>query len=101
MAESKLTIWNRLEPARVRAAWTAIVALAVALGFAIPSEADTLVTAIIGVLAVVIPLIQGEITRKAVTPNARAQAMAGAPLTSEDIATSEALGSLDREEGNA
>jgi hypothetical protein len=95
---SKLSVWNRLEPARLRAAWTAVIALAVALGFAIPSDADAVVTAIIGVLAVVIPLVQGEVTRGAVTPNDKVPHVEH-HQTAEDIATSDALGRLDREEG--
>lgn len=56
------------EPARVRAVWTAVAALALALGIAIPADVEGWVTALIGALAVVLPLLQGEATRAVVTP---------------------------------
>lgn len=64
---------NRLryfEPARMRAVYTALIALALSLGIAIPADVDAKVTALIGALAVVLPLLQGETTRAVVTPSA-------------------------------
>jgi hypothetical protein len=65
----KLRQWNFLEPARVRAVYTALVALAIALGITIPSHVDNVMTATIGLLAVLIPVLQGEVTRAVVTPS--------------------------------
>ena len=57
---------NYIEPARVRAFWIALVALLASLGVGVSTEVDTRVTAVIGILAVIIPMIQGELTRAAV-----------------------------------
>ena len=56
------------EPARLRAIYAAAAALALALGVAIPAEVDGKLTALIGVVAVLVPLLQGEATRAVVTP---------------------------------
>jgi len=61
------------EPARVRAVCTAAVALAIALGISVPAQVDGVVTALVAVLSVVLPLLQGELTRAVVTPAAIAQ----------------------------
>ncbi len=57
---------NQFEPARLRAFWIALVALLASLGIAVGTDIDTKVTAVIGVLAVIWPMIQGELTRSAV-----------------------------------
>lgn len=57
---------NQFEPARLRAFWIALVALLASLGVGVSTEVDARVTAVIGILAVIIPMIQGELTRAAV-----------------------------------
>lgn len=59
------------EPARLRAAWIAVLALAATLGISVSQETDAKVTAVIGVIAVVLPLLQGEWTRNNVVPVTR------------------------------
>lgn len=54
------------EPARLRAVWTAIVSLATVLGVTLGLDVDNAATAIIAVVAAVLPLLQGEWTRAAV-----------------------------------
>lgn len=56
------------EPARLRAIWTAALALLLTLGISIPEQVSAKVTALIGLLAVVLPIVQGELTRAKVTP---------------------------------
>lgn len=56
------------EPARIRAAALAIVQLCAALGIVLPFDLPGLAEAAIGVLAVVLPLITGELIRAKVTP---------------------------------
>ena len=63
---SWLIYLNRIEPARLRAVWVALVALLATLGVTVSTDVDARVTAAIGVLAVLLPLIQGETTRAAV-----------------------------------
>lgn len=59
--------WLRyFEPARLKAAYVAIVALLLTFGVSIPAGWDERVTAILAALAIIVPLIQGEITRTAV-----------------------------------
>lgn len=63
--------WARiraLEPARIRAVWTAVVALLLALGVTVSEDIDGAVQAGIVVVAAVLPLIQGEATRAKVSP---------------------------------
>ncbi len=60
--------WTALEPARLRAIAVALVALAAALGLVLPFDLPGITEAIIGVLAVVLPLLQGELTRAVVVP---------------------------------
>jgi hypothetical protein len=57
---------STFEPARLRAAWVAAIALAGTLGYAIPTGVDSRVVAVIGALAVIVPIVQGEVTRAAV-----------------------------------
>lgn len=57
---------QRFEPARLRAIWIAVVALLATAGVSVSADLDAKVTAVIGVLAVLLPLIQGESTRAAV-----------------------------------
>jgi Mg/Co/Ni transporter MgtE len=57
---------NQIEPARLRAIWIAVVALLATAGVSVSADLDAKVTAVIGVLAVLLPLIQGESTRAAV-----------------------------------
>lgn len=61
----------RYEPTRLRAVWAALVLLAAALGVAVPADVDAKVTGVIAALAVLVPLLQGEATRRAVVPNAK------------------------------
>lgn len=56
------------EPARIRAAALAVVQLAAALGLVLPFDLPGLAEAAIGVLAVVLPLVTGELIRAKVTP---------------------------------
>ncbi len=66
--------WTRireLEPARLRAAWAAIIAVAVALGVTVSADVDTAVQAAIVLFAALVPLVQGEATRRKVTPVAK------------------------------
>jgi Mg/Co/Ni transporter MgtE len=57
---------NQIEPARLRAIWIAVVALLATAGVSVSADLDAKVTAVIGVLAVLLPLLQGESTRAAV-----------------------------------
>jgi hypothetical protein len=54
---------NKIEPARLRAFWIALIALLATLGVTVSADVDAKVTAVIGLLAVLLPLIQGETTR--------------------------------------
>ncbi len=66
--------WTRireLEPARLRAVWDAIIAVAVALGVTVSADVDTAVQAAIVLFAALVPLVQGEATRRKVTPVAK------------------------------
>ncbi len=68
--------WDRirtLEPARVRAVWVAVVALAVSLGVTINTDVDGAVQALIVAVFTLLPLIQGEATRAKVVPVAKAE----------------------------
>ena len=60
-----------MEPARLRAVWAAIIGVAVALGITISADTDRAVQAAIALLAAIIPLVQGEATRRKVTPVAK------------------------------
>ena len=64
---SRITDWlrhlDRVEPARLRAFWVALVALLAALGVTVGADLDGKVTAAIGLLAVLLPIVQGETTR--------------------------------------
>lgn len=57
---------NRVEPARVRAVWTAVVMLLASAGVTITTEVDATVTGGIGLLFALLALVQGEATRAAV-----------------------------------
>lgn len=61
-----LSRMNQVEPARVRAVWVAIVALLASAGYVVGSDVDTAVGAVIVLVFTVLPLIQGEATRKVV-----------------------------------
>lgn len=63
-----------LEPARVRAVWTAIVGVLLALGVSVSADLNGAVEAIIVALFAVLPLVQGEATRAKVTPTVRVDA---------------------------
>ena len=63
--------WAALEPARLRGIAIALVALAASLGLVLPFDLPGITEAIIGVLAVVLPILQGELTRAVVTPVAK------------------------------
>lgn len=68
---------RELEPARVRAVWTAVVALLLALGVTINADVDGAVQALIVAVFTLLPLLQGEATRAKVTPVAKLEAAAG------------------------
>lgn len=63
-----------LEPARVQAAWVAFVAFVATLGFGINQDVNNKVLAGIALLAVLLPIIQGERTRSRVVPERTANA---------------------------
>ena len=62
-----------LEPARLRAAWAAVITVAVALGVTISADTDAIVQAAIVLFAALVPLIQGEATRAKVVPVFKAE----------------------------
>jgi hypothetical protein len=65
----KRTGWAWLqyaEPARLRAVWVALVALLGTIGVTLSTEVDADVGAIIGAIAVLLPVLQGEWTRASV-----------------------------------
>ena len=69
-----MTWWDRirtLEPARLRAVWAAVITVAVALGVTISADTDRAVQAAIVLFAALVPLVQGEATRRKVTPVAK------------------------------
>jgi hypothetical protein len=70
-----MTDWlNRvreLEPARVRAVWTSVVALLLAVGVTVNADVDGAVQALIVAVFTLLPLLQGEATRRKVTPVAK------------------------------
>ena len=57
---------NRIEPARVRAVWTALVALLASAGVTVGADTDAAVTGGIGLLFALLALLQGETTRSVV-----------------------------------
>jgi hypothetical protein len=61
----------KFEPALVRAFWTAVVALAASLGLTLPNDLPTVVEAVLPALAVILPVVQGFLTRAVVTPNTK------------------------------
>jgi hypothetical protein len=61
-----MKLWNCTEPARIRAVVAAVVALCAALGIVLPFNLPAVAEAAIAVLAVLVPLVQGESTRAAV-----------------------------------
>ena len=75
-----------LEPARVRAVWTAVVALLVAVGVTVNTDVDGAVQALIVAVFTLLPLIQGEATRAKVTPGAKTDADADAAAEAEWLA---------------
>ena len=67
-----MTRWtDYTEPARIRAAALALVQLCAALGIVLPFDLPAVADAVIAVLAVVLPLITGELIRAKVTPVGR------------------------------
>lgn len=73
-ARRVLLVWEwfrRMEPARLRAAWAALVAQLAVLGISVSAEVDGRVLAVISILGIVLPLLQGEATRRQVVPVAR------------------------------
>lgn len=82
------------EPARVRAIVAAVIALAAALGIVLPFDLPGIAEAGIALLAVLIPVVQGEATRAAVVSpatnaaevNAAHDAATGAlPVTKHEV----------------
>lgn len=59
---------RNLEPARVRAVWVAVVALLVSVGVTVNTDVDGAVQALIVAVFTLLPLVQGEATRRKVTP---------------------------------
>ena len=57
---------NRIEPARVRAVWTAVVMLLASAGVVISTDTDAAVTGAIGLVFALLALVQGETTRAVV-----------------------------------
>ena len=57
---------NYIEPARVRAVWTAVVMLLASAGVAVSTDVDATVTGATGLLFALLALVQGETTRAAV-----------------------------------
>jgi len=69
-----------IEPARMRAIVTAVLAGLSALGVTVAADLPGRIDAIIAVLAVLVPLVQGEVTRAAVySPASYRQALATPP----------------------
>lgn len=66
------------EPARIRAAVVAILALCAALGVVLPFDLPAIAEALILILAVVFPVAQGEATRAVVYSPATHHAELGA-----------------------
>lgn len=67
-----MTRWtDYTEPARIRAAVLAVVQLLGALGIVLPFDLPGIAEAAIAVLAVVLPLVTGELIRAKVTPAGR------------------------------
>lgn len=62
----KFTWLNKFEPARLRAVWVAVIALLGTLGVSVTTEVDATVTSLIAFLVVVVPILQGELTRGSV-----------------------------------
>ena len=56
---------NYIEPARVRAVWTAVVMLLASAGVAVSTDVDATVTGAIGLLFALLALAQGEPPRAA------------------------------------
>jgi hypothetical protein len=79
--KGKLAWANYVEPARIRAVVAAVLALCVALGITLPFDLPGVAEAAIGLLAVVVPLIQGETTRAAVVSPQRADLIAAGRAT--------------------
>jgi Mg/Co/Ni transporter MgtE len=75
---------NYTEPARLRAVWVALVALLATLGVSVSADIDAKVTAIIALLAVVLPMIQGETTRAAVYAPATVDAIESGEITEDE-----------------
>ena len=62
---------RELEPARVRAVWTAVVALLLAVGVTVNADVDGAVQALIVAVFTLLPLLQGQATRSKVTTTAK------------------------------
>ena len=57
---------NYIEPARVRAVWTAVVMLLASAGVVVGTDVDAAVTGAIGLVFALLALVQGETTRAVV-----------------------------------
>lgn len=95
--------WLRyFEPARLKAAYVAITMLLLTFGVSIPAGWDEKVTAILAALAIIIPLIQGEITRSAVVSPATHDTNVTVALNTPPPATIEPdAGYVDEPNGRA
>lgn len=68
------------EPARLRAAATAVLTALSALGVTVAADLPARIDAIIAIIAILVPLVQGEVTRGAVySPASYRQALAAPP----------------------
>ena len=63
-----------LEPARLRAVWAAVIAVAVTLGVTISADVDRRVQARIVAVAALVPRFQGGTPRRTGTPGAKINA---------------------------
>lgn len=64
------------EPARAKAGWTALIALLATQGISISTGVDGKVQSALAVLSIVLPWVQGELTRRAVYSPAAARQVA-------------------------
>lgn len=78
VASRVATLARWTEPARIRAAAAAVVALCATLGVTLPLDLPAAADAAITLGAVLLPLLQGEVTRRAVYSPATHAAHLGA-----------------------
>ena len=76
---------NKFEPARLRAFWAALILLLATVGVTVSADVDGKVTAVIGMIAVILPWIQGESTRNAVYSPATVEKITHELTTVENV----------------